>query len=340
MNNTDKQYIQLLQHLKDNGVIKEGARDGMPSTKSIFGYQMRFNVGESFPLLTTKKMAYKTAIKETLFFLRGLTNVKHLVRDNVGIWNDDAYRNYTNKVLEYEKILNEPLFSARIDDPVTNTLRLLTKDEYIQEVKTNDQFADVFGDLQLTYGYNWRNFNGTTDQLLRLINDIKVKPFSRRHIVSAWNPTEVLKMALPACHTLYQFNVRPFNGKLKLDCQLYQRSGDCPLGIPINIVSYSLILTIISKIVGYEVGEFIHTLGDCHFYTNQEEGVVEQLARDYNKFKSPKLELKGEFNNIDSYWVNGSFKLDEFLDNISLEDFNIIGYESYPAIKFPLSVGI
>lgn len=263
-----RQYLDLLQYIKDNGTIK-GDRTGV-GTKSVFGYQMRFNLSDGFPLLTTKKVHLKSIIHELLWFIAGDTNIAYLKRNGVSIW---------------------------------------------------DEWADADGNLGPVYGHQWRSWpapDGTTiDQLSNVIDQLKRNPDSRRHIVSAWNVAEVDKMALPPCHTMYQFYVA--NGRLS--CQLYQRSADVFLGVPFNIASYALLTMMIAQVCGYEPGDFVHTFGDVHIYTNHFEQVDLQLSREPREL--PKMIINPERKSIFDFVY---------------EDFQLVGYDPWPAIKAPVAV--
>ena len=263
-----KQYLELVKHVLDNGVFK-GDRTGT-GTKSVFGYQMRFNMADGFPLLTTKKVHLKSIIHELLWFLQGSTNVHYLQENGVRIWNEWA-----------------------ADD----------------------------GELGPIYGYQWRSWpdydGGHIDQIADVVEQIKHNPDSRRLIVSAWNVAQVPQMALPPCHTLFQFYVA--DGKLSL--QLYQRSGDIFLGVPFNIASYALLLLMVAQVTGLEPGEYIHTLGDAHIYTNHFEQVNEQLQRTPRHL--PRMMLNPDVKSI------FDFRYDDF----KLED-----YDPYPPIKGVVAV--
>jgi len=263
-----KQYLDLLNHVMENGYDR-GDRTGT-GTKGVFGYQMRFNLANGFPLLTTKRLHIKSIIYELLWFLRGDTNVRWLQERGVKIW---------------------------------------------------DEWADENGELGPVYGSQWRSWpNGkgdTIDQIKNLVDGIKSNPDSRRHIVSAWNPAEVDEMALPPCHCLFQFYVA--NGKLS--CQLYQRSADIFLGVPFNIASYALLTHMIADVVGLEVGDFVHTLGDAHIYSNHFEQVKTQLLRSPKPL--PKLEILNQRNCLFDY---------------DYEDFKIVGYEPDKGIKAPIAI--
>lgn len=245
-----KQYLDLVKYILENGEKKDD-RTGT-GTISIFGYQMKFNLEEGFPLLTTKKVHLKSIIHELLWFISGSTNIRPLVLNDVRIWNDWPFAKYQK----------------------SNAYQGETIEEFAEKIKNDEAFAEVWGDLGPVYGKQWRNFDGV-DQLSNLIHDIKTNPNSRRLIISAWNPKEVGNMALPPCHTLMQFYVN--DGKLS--CQLYQRSGDVFLGIPFNIASYSLFTMMIAQVCGLKPGTFVHTIGDAHIYLNHLEQVNRQLKR-------------------------------------------------------------
>ena len=263
-----KQYLDLLREIRDNGVTKTD-RTGV-GTKSIFGHQMRFNLQDGFPLLTTKKVFLKGIIYELLWFLKGDTNIKFLTDNNVHIW---------------------------------------------------DEWADENGDLGYVYGKQWRSWETTDgrviDQISQVVDLIKNHPDSRRILVTAWNPAEIDKMALPPCHCLFQFYVA--DGKLS--CQLYQRSADTFLGVPFNIASYALLTMMLAQVCGLEPGEFIHTTGDTHIYLNHLELVNEQLSREPRPL--PKMIINPDVKSIFDF---------------KYEDFKLKGYEPYPAIKAPVAI--
>lgn len=263
-----KQYLDLLRYVRDHGTLK-GDRTGT-GTKSVFGYQMRVNLAEGFPLLTTKKVHLRSIIYELLWFISGDTNIKYLHDHGVSIW---------------------------------------------------DEWADENGDLGPVYGHQWRAWPApdgrTIDQLSALVDSLKNNPDSRRHIISAWNVAEVDKMALPPCHTLFQFYVA--DGKLS--CQLYQRSADLFLGVPFNIASYALLTMMLAHVCGYEPGDFVHTFGDAHIYTNHFEQVDLQLSREPRKL--PVMKINPDVKDIFSF---------------RYEDFTLEGYDPYPAIKAPVAV--
>ncbi|TQR13351.1 thymidylate synthase [Psychrobacillus soli] len=313
-----EQYLTLCRHIMENGVEK-GDRTGT-GTKSVFGYQMRFDLAEGFPLLTTKKTAFRLVVSELLWFIKGDTNVKSLIEANNHIWDDWAFEKWV-KSDDYtgpdmtdfgRRAANDPVFKAIVDEQM---------EIFCSKIVENAQFAADFGDLGPVYGRQWRSWpakNGETiDQLQKVIEQLKTNPDSRRHIITAWNPAEVDDMALPPCHAFMQFYVA--NGKLS--CQLYQRSADVFLGVPFNIASYALLTHLIAKECDLEVGEFVHTLGDAHLYANHMEQVETQLARTPRSL--PTLSLSNEKESIFDY---------------EIEDISIEGYDPLPGIKAPIAV--
>ena len=297
-----KQYHDLLKRIMQDGVVK-GDRTGT-GTRSVFGHQMRFDLSEGFPLLTTKRVFLKGIIHELLWFLAGDTNIKYLVDNGVHIWDNDAYRYYGE------------LCAAQGVEPIS-------KDDFLtaaQQQTPSPIEGYAYGDLNHVYGYQWRSWprpdGGAIDQIREVIETIKKNPNSRRMIVSAWNVADVEYMALPPCHTMFQF----FVAEGKLSCQLYQRSGDTFLGVPFNIASYALLTMMMAKECGLEPGEFIHTLGDAHLYLNHLEQADEQLSREPRKL--PTLKLNPDVKSIFDY---------------TYEDFELCDYNPYPAIKAPLS---
>ena len=294
-----RQYLDLLDKICREGVVRDD-RTGT-GTKGIFGYQMRFNLAEGFPLLTTKRVFLKGVIHELLWFLKGDTNIKYLVDNGVHIWDSDAFRYYNELCVKHGVLpvdMDTFLGALGVESPI---------DGY------------KFGDLNHVYGYQWRSWpkaNGESiDQIKEVIDTIKKNPSSRRMIVSAWNVADVGSMALPPCHTMFQF----FVAEGKLSCQLYQRSGDVFLGVPFNIASYALMTMMIAKECGLEAGEFIHTLGDAHLYLNHLDQAAEQLSRETRAL--PRMIL-ADRDSIFDY---------------TYEDFTLEGYDPHPAIKAPLS---
>ena len=273
-----RQYLDLVKHVLDNGELKED-RTGT-GTKSVFGYQMRFNLDDGFPMVTTKKLHLKSIIYELLWFLKGDTNIKYLQENGVKIW---------------------------------------------------DAWADSNGDLGPVYGFQWRNWNNDgIDQISNLINDLKNNPSSRRHLISAWNPSVLPdtsksfeanvangKAALPPCHAFFQFHV--INGKLS--CQLYQRSADIFLGVPFNIASYSLLTIMIAQVCDLKVGDFIHTFGDAHIYSNHFDQMKLQLTREPRKL--PTLKINKKIKSIFDF---------------KFEDFTLEDYNPHPHIKGKVAV--
>ena len=297
-----KQYLDLLTRIKTEGAVKTD-RTGT-GTKSVFGHQMRFDLSQGFPLLTTKKVFLKGIIHELLWFLNGDTNIKYLVDNGVHIWDNDAYR-YYNELCVKEGVL-----------PVSMEEFLRAAQDGIESPIEGYKF----GDLNHVYGYQWRSWprpNGEAiDQIQQTVDLIKNNPDSRRIIVSAWNVADVEKMALPPCHTLFQFYVA--DGKLS--CMLYQRSADTFLGVPFNIASYALLTMMMAQVCGLEAGEFVHTLGDTHLYLNHFEQVDEQLSRTPRAL--PKMKINPEVKSIFDF---------------KYEDFTLEGYDPYPTIKAPMS---
>ena len=287
-----KQYLDMCKFILENGTYKSD-RTGT-GTISYFGYQTRYNLNDGFPLLTTKKVFLKGIIHELLWFISGDTNIKYLVDNNVKIWNEWAY----------EKYKKEPVYNGE------------TMDEFIEKIRESQEFADKYGDLGPVYGRQWRNFNGV-DQLEKLITNLKKNPDSRRHIISAWNPAEVDNMALPPCHSFMQFYV--VNNKLS--CQLYQRSADVFLGVPFNIASYSLFTMMIAQVCGFELGDFVHTFGDVHIYSNHMDQIKLQLSREPRKLPTMKINP-----NVKSIY------------DFKYEDFELEGYDPHPAIKGVVAV--
>ena len=287
-----KQYLDMCKFILENGTYKSD-RTGT-GTISYFGYQTRYNLNDGFPLLTTKKVFLKGIIHELLWFISGDTNIKYLVDNNVKIWNEWAY----------EKYKKEPVYNGE------------TMDEFIDKIRESKEFADKYGDLGPVYGRQWRNFNGV-DQLEKLITNLKKNPDSRRHIISAWNPAEVDNMALPPCHSFMQFYV--VNNKLS--CQLYQRSADVFLGVPFNIASYSLFTMMIAQVCGFELGDFVHTFGDVHIYSNHMDQIKLQLSREPRSLPTMKINP-----NVKSIY------------DFKYEDFELEGYDPHPAIKGVVAV--
>jgi thymidylate synthase len=366
-----KQYLDLLQNIIDNGVEKESGRANMPNTIGISNGIIKMNLQDGFPLLTTKKMYWKGIVHELLWFLRGETNIKYLVDNNVNIWNGDAYRWY----LKYAEQKNCPtaiLYKNGYDDSGNyKDVRPFTLEEFIATIKDADslEFIELhlstneyaLGNLGKVYGYQWRNQNGV-DQVKEVLNGLKSNPYSRYHIIDAWNKADFKDMALPPCHLLYQFIVRPLsleerqaiwserikgimfilqweNGKTEsdaldeqnvpkfyLDLNMYQRSCDTVLGVPFNIASMSLLLKIFARVCNMAEGIATWIGGDTHIYINHMDAVNEQLSRE--PMELPKLFIKKELNNLDDILA------------LTIEDFELVGYKSHPAIKAELFTGL
>ena len=300
-----KPYLDLMRHIRDHGIKKED-RTGT-GTMSIFGHQMRFDLAAGFPLVTSKKVHLKSIIHELLWFIRGDTNIRYLVNNGVGIWNDWPYQSWLRETGGDKDVV---MYSSEW----TAQKRL-----FIERIKTDANFADKYGDLGPVYGKQWRDFGGV-DQLAQLVDDINVNPDSRRLIVSAWNPQDIpvmVKSGLPPCHSLFQFYV--VEGRLS--CQLYQRSADVFLGVPFNIASYAILTLMIAQVTGLKPGDFVHTFGDAHLYLNHIDQVNEQLSR--TTFPLPTLKINPEVSNLFDF---------------VFEDFELQHYQSHDPISAPVAV--
>ncbi|WP_368651922.1 thymidylate synthase [Ornithinibacillus sp. 4-3] len=309
----EQAYLDLCKKILAAGKEKDDRTN--TGTYSIFGHQMRFDLSKGFPLLTTKKVPFRIIAVELLWFIKGDTNIRYLLENNINIWNEWAFKkwveseDYTGPNMDDfgNKILEDPAFKAEYDKQMD-----IFKNRILEDLG----FAEKYGDLGLVYGKQWRDFNGV-DQLKEVIDAIKTNPNSRRHIVSAWNPEDVPHMALPPCHTLFQFYVT--DGKLS--CQLYQRSADVFLGVPFNIASYALLTHLIAHECGLEVGDFVHTFGDAHIYSNHVEQVELQLSRELRPL--PTLKINSDKQSIFDFELN---------------DFEIVDYDPHPTIKAPIAV--
>lgn len=318
MSIVEEPYLQLIRDILEKGHEKSD-RTGT-GTKSLFGYQMRFNLAEGFPLLTTKKVPFGLIKSELLWFLRGDTNIRFLLEHNNHIWDEWAFKNWVESDEYHGPDMTNFGLRAQEDDNF-NKVYQDEKKKFCQQIVEDQEFANKFGNLGDVYGAQWRHWqtrNGETiDQIKDVIETIKNNPDSRRMIVTAWNPEDVPLSALPPCHTLFQFYVN--DGKLS--CQLYQRSADVFLGVPFNIASYALLTHMIARETGLEVGEFVHTLGDAHIYLNHLDQVNEQLQRKPND--APTLWLNPEKKNIMDF---------------EMEDIKVKNYHSHSAIKAPVAV--
>lgn len=313
-----KQYLDLCEHILHNGTKKED-RTGT-GTLSVFGYQMRYDLNEGFPLMTTKKTAFRLIVSELLWFIKGDTNVKALLAENNHIWDEWAFAQWVNSD-EYQGP-DMADFGRRSQKDEEFAAAYKEQLGIFQEKILNEpEFAEKYGDLGPVYGKQWRSWaktdGGTIDQLKDVIESIKTNPDSRRHLVTAWNPEFIGDMALPPCHIMFQFYVA--DGKLS--CQLYQRSADVFLGVPFNIASYALLTHLIARECGLQVGDFVHTTGDTHLYSNHIEQVKEQLTREPKELPTVKI-------NED---VASIFDME-------LSDITIEGYDPHPRIKAPVAV--
>lgn len=354
-NNVDKDYIDLGRKILKDGV-KKVSRAG--TTYSLFGQQLRFNLKKGLPMLTTKKMFSKGVIHELLWFLKGDTNIKYLVDNGVNIWNDDAYRYY----IELTKYWRGPSGLEDVYDKET-FLKMVKLGSFSEKILNMDKSRYYYGDLGPVYGAQWTNWNGEINQIQDVIHKLQTNPDDRRIMLSAWNPSDIPSMALPPCHYCCQFYTKEMtlqerikwaedknlfleakniiegntseytHGYLddygiptrKLSCMWMQRSVDTMLGLPFNILSYSILTHMIAQCVNMDVDELIFNGGDVHIYENQIAGFEEQLNRNPHKYALPDLVLNPNIKNIQDF---------------KYEDIKIVGYRSYPAIKFPLSVGL
>lgn len=314
----EEAYLELGRKILADGHFK-GDRTGT-GTKSIFGYQMRFNLAEGFPLLTTKRVPFGLIKSELLWFLHGDTNIRYLLQHNNHIWDEWAFERYI-KSPDYTGPDMTDFGRRSLTDETFNVAYQKELKTFCAKIIDDEVFAEKFGELGNIYGAQWRHWQkrdgGFIDQIKDVIEMIKTTPDSRRLIVSAWNPEDVPTMALPPCHSLFQFYVA--DGKLS--CQLYQRSGDVFLGVPFNIASYALLTHLIARETGLEVGDFVHTLGDAHLYVNHIDQMKLQLTREVQPM--PTLKFKDTTKSI--------FEMD--VTDIILEN-----YTPLPAIKAPIAV--
>ncbi|PPA71203.1 thymidylate synthase [Jeotgalibacillus proteolyticus] len=312
-----QQYLDLLHNVLENGTEKSD-RTGT-GTISSFGHQMKFDLSEGFPMVTTKRVPFGLIKSELIWFLKGDTNIKYLLEHNNHIWDEWAFK----KWVESDEYAGPDMTNFGLRAQEDPEFKLLYEEQlaiFTQSILEDEGFAEKFGELGNIYGKQWREWRteagNTIDQLKEVIESIKHNPDSRRHIVTAWNPEDIPSMALPPCHTLFQFYVA--DGKLS--CQLYQRSGDLFLGIPFNIASYALLTFLVAKECGLTPGTFIHTIGDAHIYSNHLEQVREQLTRAPKEL--PTLVISGEKD----------------LFSIEPEDLSLEGYHPHPSIKAPVAV--
>lgn len=316
--NGEKGYLELCEKILHTGNIKEDRTQ--TGTKSLFGAQIRYDLRDGFPLLTTKRVPFRLVASELLWFLKGDTNIKYLLEHNNNIWNEWAFKKWVESDVYTGPDMTDFGNRSQKDEKFKKVYQE-QMDLFKGKILTDSNFAEKFGDLGFVYGKQWRHWettkDGFIDQIKDVIKSIKENPDSRRHIVSAWNPEDIPHMALPPCHTLFQFYVS--NGKLSV--QLYQRSADLFLGVPFNIASYALLLHLIAYETNLKVGEFVHTFGDAHIYSNHTEQVKLQLERERRNL--PELKIKTKTKSIFDF---------------TLDDFEIIGYDPHPTIKAPIAV--
>ncbi|KRE40701.1 thymidylate synthase [Paenibacillus sp. Soil724D2] len=313
-----KAYQELLQDILTNGTKKED-RTGT-GTISVFGRQMRFDLAEGFPLVTTKRVPFRLIASEMLWFIKGDTNIRYLLQHNNHIWNEWAFKKWVESADYSGPDMSN--FGLRSQQDETFKLQYDEQmDEFVKKVLEDDEFAKQYGELGDVYGKQWRDWTttqgGTIDQLKEVIHMIKTNPDSRRLIVSAWNPEDVPSMALPPCHTMFQFYV----AEGKLSCQLYQRSADTFLGVPFNIAGYALLTHLIAHECGLGVGEFVHTIGDAHIYTNHVDQIQTLLSREPREL--PTLKLNKEVASVFDFDVS---------------DIEMLDYNPHPTIKAPVAV--
>ena len=307
----------------DNGFKKPVFNNPEVTIKSVFGRQIRFDLSQGFPLLTTKKVFLRGILHELIWFLRGDSNIKYLIDNGVHIWDDWAFKRFKESFKYKKENIKYKKYKSKIKND-----QVLSQEEFIKRIKDDKKFAKKYGELGPVYGVQWRRWPASDgrkiDQVKWAIEKIKKTPQRRHIVISAWNPEFVYEMAgkgksvaLPPCHTLFQFNV--INDRLS--CQLYQRSADMFLGVPFNIASYALFTMIFAHLTGYPPGDFVHTFGDAHIYSNHLEQVREQLKRKPRPF--PKMKINPKLKDI---------------DDIKFEDFELSGYDPYPLIKGEVTV--
>ena len=333
----DLDYSVLVKDVINTGDLREPAREGMPPTKAIFGTRIKVqNVSERFPLLTTKKMGIKNVLTELIWFLKGDTNIKYLVQNKCNIWNEDAYK-YYKRICDFNKctpFLTEEEFVDHIkNDRLTPTHETVVDAKY-HELSGFEGNKYKLGDLGRVYGACWDNMNGY-EQIKNLLKGIDTQPFSRYHVVSAWNPVNHKFVALPPCHILFQFYCYEKKGEKMLDVQFYMRSIDIGLGLPYNMASYSAMLVLFAGLTGRKAGNVIFIGGDTHIYENHEELLLDQVQREPSKIDA-KLEWIG-----DVFKTGSETDIMHYIKNdLNVNDFVFSNYESHPAVPLTLSVGV
>ena len=314
----EQAYLELGKKILTEGNDKSD-RTGT-GTRSVFGHQMRFDLSQGFPLLTTKRVPFGLIKSELLWFLKGDTNIRYLLEHNNHIWDEWAFERYIKSDAYTGPDMTDFGRRSLVDEAFNEQYQHELK-QFCEKILADDAFAETFGDLGHVYGYQWRHWEKSTggfiDQIKEVIDMIKTTPDSRRLIVSAWNPRSEEHTSLPPCHTMFQFYVH----EGRLSCQLYQRSADVFLGVPFNIASYALLTHLIAHETGLEVGDFVHTLGDAHLYSNHMEQMKEQLTRSVRP--APTLQLNPEKQSIFDF---------------EMEDITLAGYDPHPTIKAPIAV--
>lgn len=316
-----KQYRQaLLKILAENNTKDDRTGTG---TISVFGHQMRFDISDGkMPMITGKRVPYKSTTHEVIWFLSGSTNIRYLEQNGCIFWREWPYKEYLRKVdnlVITDESDDRLLQQSYIIDADTGLFRKLTLEEFGKRIVDSKEFAELYGSIGLGYGKQWRDFNGV-DQIKNVIDTIRTNPDSRRMIVSAWNPAEVSEMLLPPCHCFFQFYVRDN----KLSCQIYVRSNDMGLGFPTNVYQYSLLTHMIANMTGLETGELVYSIGDMHIYKNHIDGIATYLDREiFEQTTTVRFNQNKEYNSVEDY---------------TFDDIIIEGYKSHPMIKMPVAV--